>query len=237
MGAAVLQACGEIRDQLLRLASERLEIAAADLELEAGSVRVVGSREVSVDFGDLVSFSGSGNLLGSGRYQSRGGLDPDTGRGVASVHWHQAASAAEVEVDIETGRVELLHMYTSVFAGRLVDRVGAELQTEGNVAFGLGHALFEEMVFEKGQLANPNMSDYMIASVRDMPTAIESGFIEDGDRRTIHGVGEITLPSVLAAIGNAVQRASGGPLLDLPLTAERVRKASLGARPPDQALD
>ena len=75
----------------------------------------------------------------------RAGSTPRRARASAAVHWHQAAGAAEVEVDLETGQVEVLRYHAAVYAGRSSTGPG-ELQTEGNVAFGLGQALFEEML-------------------------------------------------------------------------------------------
>ena len=83
------------------------------------------------------------------------------------------AGAAEVEVDLETGKVTVLRYHAGVYAGQIINPVQAELQTEGNVAFGIGQALFEEMIFDNGQLQNGNLGDYMIASIDDMPPEID----------------------------------------------------------------
>ena len=117
-------------------------------------------------------------------FQSEGGLDPETGQGIGAVHWHQAAGAAEVEVDLETGKVDLLRYHAAVYAGRIINPVQAELQTEGNVAFGLGQALFEEMLFDDGQLQNGNLGDYMIASIEDMPPDLHLDVLERRPRGT-----------------------------------------------------
>jgi CO/xanthine dehydrogenase Mo-binding subunit len=222
MGGAVVDACRGIRDQLLSLASERLEIAPADLELFEGRVRPKGSPERAVDYATLVRSTRSGNLIGDGRFTSTGGLDPETGQGVGATHWHQAAGAAEVEVDLETGKVRLLRYCAAVYAGRVVNPVQAELQTEGNVAFGLGQALFEELVYDNGQLQNGNLGDYMIASAEDMPDWLAVRLLENSRTREIHGVGETSLPPVMPAIGNAVFRATGVRIVDLPITAEKI---------------
>src|SRR5207244_4817981 len=112
----------------------------------------------------------SGGARGQGEVVNDGGLDPDTGQGVASTHWHQGAAAAEVEVDEETGKVTVLHLHTTTYAGRVVNRPGAELQTEGSMIMGLGSALFEEVAYEDGQVINANLSDYATPSFADMPT-------------------------------------------------------------------
>jgi CO/xanthine dehydrogenase Mo-binding subunit len=222
MGTAVVGAVGEIAGQLLALAADRLEIGVEDLELHAGSVRVKGSPDRALGYADLVRGSRSGNLLGSSTFRSEGGLDPETGQGIGSVHWHQAAGAAEVEVDLETGKVDILRYHAGVYAGRIINPVQAELQTEGNVAFGLGQALFEEMIFDNGQLQNGNLGDYMIASIEDLPEDLNADVLEHLEANDIHGIGETSLPPVMPAVGNAVYRATGVRITDLPITPEKV---------------
>jgi CO/xanthine dehydrogenase Mo-binding subunit len=169
-----------------------------------------------------VRASRSGNLLANSVYAAKGGLDPETGQGIGSVHWHQAAAAVEVEVDLATGRIDLLKYHAGVYAGRIVNPVQAELQTEGNIAFGLGQALFEELVFDGGQLQNGNLGDYMIASIEDMPKEISLDVLEHLEANDVHGIGESSLPPAMPAIGNAVFRATGVRIQDLPITPEKV---------------
>ena len=222
MGTAVMGAVDEVRDQLVALAADQLEIAAPDLELAEGAVRARGAPNRSVSYGDLVRLSRSGNLLGSSTFRSEGGLDAETGLGIGSVHWHQAAGAAEVEVDLETGKVTVLRYHAGVYAGQIINPVQAELQTEGNVAFGLGQALFEEMIFDSGQLQNGNLGDYMIASIEDLPADLNTDVLEHLEANEIHGIGETSLPPVMPAIGNAVYRATGVRITDLPITPEKI---------------
>jgi CO/xanthine dehydrogenase Mo-binding subunit len=222
MGTAVGMAVDEIREELVRYAADMLEVAAEDLELVDGTVRVAGAPDRSLTYGQVVQRSRTGNLLGSGTFKTKGGLDPETGLGIGSVHWHQAAGAAEVEVDLETGRVELLKYHAGVYAGRVINPVQAELQTEGNVAFGVGQALFEEMIYDHGQLQNGNLGDYMIASIKDMPDRLAVTVLEHPQPTEIHGIGETSLPPVMPAIGNAVYRATGVRVTDLPITPEKV---------------
>jgi CO/xanthine dehydrogenase Mo-binding subunit len=221
MGHAVTGAVEEIRQQLVERAAEALEAAAGDLELVDGSVRVRGTPQSALSYSQVVRGSRGGSLLGRGRFQSEGGLDPETGQGIGAVHWHQAAGAAEVEVDLETGRVEVVRYESAVYTGRTVNAVQCELQAEGNVAFGLGQSLYEQMVYDNGQLQNGNLGDYMIASMADMP---DLGLVslEHPERLEIHGIGETGLPPVMPAVANAVFRATGVRIRDLPLTAEKV---------------
>jgi CO/xanthine dehydrogenase Mo-binding subunit len=222
MGTAVVGAVDEIRAQLIRLAAEEMEIAPADLEIADGTVRPRGAPDRAIEFGEIVRRSRSGNLLGSSTFRTEGGLDPETGLGIGSVHWHQAAGAAEVEVDLETGKVDVLRYHAGVYAGRIINPVQAELQTEGNIAFGVGQALFEEMVFDGGQLQNGNLGDYMIASIADMPAEMNADVLEHLEANDVHGIGETSLPPVMPAIGNAVYNATGVRITDLPITPEKI---------------
>ncbi len=222
MGGAIIRASDSIADQLKRLAAEEFEIGVDDLELVEGHVRVIGSPDRALDYGALVRKARAGNLLGEGVFQTTGGLDPATGQGIAAPHWHQAAGAAEVEVDLETGKVEVLQYHAAVYAGRIINPVQCELQTEGNVAFGVSQALFEAMVFDGGQLQNGNLGDYMISSGPDMPRELSLLVLENPKTNEIHGVGETSLPAVMPAIGNAIYAATGVHIGDLPITPEKI---------------
>jgi CO/xanthine dehydrogenase Mo-binding subunit len=154
---------------------------------------------------------------------NEGGLDPDTGQGVASTHWHQGAAAAQVSVDEETGRVTVEHLHAAVYAGRVVNRPGAELQNEGSMIMGLGTALMEGIHFADGQVANANLSDYNVPAAADLPERLTHDLIER-DGAEVHGLGETALPPVPAAIGNALH-SLGLHVTDLPITPEAVLEA------------
>jgi CO/xanthine dehydrogenase Mo-binding subunit len=197
-------------DHLRQQIADRLEAAAADLVFGAGRAWVAGSPERGLD---LASLAG---LRGVGDFATQGGVEPDTGQGIASSHWHQGAAAADVAVDEETGVVTVRAIHSSVYAGRVVDRPGAELQQEGSMICGLGTALYEGLTWDGGQLVNGNLSDYEIPSIADLPP-IGYDFIEAGQEA--HGLGEMAVPVVPAAIGNAVASLGYG-VRDLPITAE-----------------
>ena len=233
MGTAIMGAVDDVREQLRTIAAEQLEAAPEDPELVDGLVRVKGSPDRARTYGQVIRGHRAGNLLGSFTFRSEGGLDPETGQGIGSVHWHQAAGAAEVEVDLETGKVDLLRYHAGVYAGRIINPVQAELQTEGNVAFGLGQAFFEDMIFDNGQLQNGNLGDYMIASIEDLPE-INADVLEHLEADDIHGIGETSLPPVMPAVGNAVYRATGVRITDLPITPEKVLRG-LRARADEEA--
>jgi CO/xanthine dehydrogenase Mo-binding subunit len=101
------------------------------------------------------------------------------------------------------------------------------LQCEGGLSFGLGNALFEELVFDNGQIVNGTLADYMIPALGDMPERFSFDIVEGTlqDDSEPHGLGEPPLPPVAPAIGNAIFDAVGVRLRDLPLSAEKVLRA------------
>ena len=160
---------------------------------------------------------------GFGEVVDEGGLDPDTGQGVASSHWHQGAAAAEVEVDEETGKLSVVRLHSPIYAGRVINRPAAELQNEGAMIMGLGTALFESNAFAEGQITNANLSDYNIPAMDDMPESLSHELMEREGAQA-RGLGETALPPVPPAIGNALY-STGIHVTELPISPERVLDA------------
>lgn len=223
MGNAVLRALEDLLAKLRSLCAEQHGVAADSIELAEGVLRLPDGTEAAL--GEVVERAGLAELGGEGTFVTEGGLDSETGQGVAAAHWHQTAGAAEVEVDLETGMIKVLHYHTAAFAGSVVNRTLSELQCEGNVTFGLGQALFEEMDFDYGQLSGANLGEYQVISFEDMPEKLSVSLVEGEPGSELHGLGETALPAVCPAIGNAVSRAIGVRLTDLPLTPEKVLRA------------
>jgi CO/xanthine dehydrogenase Mo-binding subunit len=214
-------------------------MAAQLLECEPGQVVVPEPDTATTPFDTRTTSSRSTHMMGRalleavrdlerdgeygfGEVRNEGGLDPDTGQGIASTHWHQGAAAAHVTVDEETGRMTVEHLHASVYAGRVVNRPGAELQNEGSMIMGLGTTLFEAIEFADGQVANANLSDYNVPAFGDMPRLTHDLIERDGAE--VHGLGETALPPVPPAIGNALA-SLGVHVTELPITAERVLEA------------
>jgi CO/xanthine dehydrogenase Mo-binding subunit len=226
MGGAVEEAGLKVRQQLLELGAEMLEARIEDLVIGDGSVSVVGVPARAISFGELVRHSRSGNLQGQAVNRSEGGLDPETGQGIATARFYHAAAGAEVEVDLDTGRVTVLDLHVQTYGGRVIHPTLASLQSEGNLAFGVGQALYEEIVVDNGQIVNTNLGDYMIPSFADWGLRWTTGLSEDpSGAGKVHGLGESGAPAVPAAIGNALFHAAGIRVKELPLTPERVLKA------------
>jgi CO/xanthine dehydrogenase Mo-binding subunit len=184
---------------------------------------VIGLPERGLSFAEIIRRTGAGDVTGRGTGRSLGGWDAKTGRGRLSAQWHQGAAAAEVAVDPHTGAVEVTNLRVAAWLGRIAHPVLAALQNEGNVAFGIGQAFTEEMVFDNGQLVNANMGDYLIPSIQDLPRTLSTIALEEPrPDAEMHGLGETTLPPVPPAIANALQAAAGVALRELPISPERV---------------
>jgi CO/xanthine dehydrogenase Mo-binding subunit len=164
-----------------------------------------------------------GGERGYGEVRNEGGLDPDTGQGTASTHWHQGAAAAHVAVDEETGKLTVENLHGVAYAGRVINPPGAELQNEGSLTMGLGTALFEAIEFADGQVSNANLSDYNVPAIGDLPKRFTHEIIER-EGAEVHGLGETALPPVPAAVGNALY-SLGLDVYELPITPERVLAA------------
>ena len=133
-----------------------------------------------------------------------GGLEPETGQGIASAHWHQGAAALTCGVDDETGVTEIAGLEVAVYAGRVVDASGAALQNDGSIVMGIGSALFEATEYADGQMLTTTFSDYQVPAFSDIPP-FTAEIVEGGEAADVHGLGETALPLVPAALGNALR--------------------------------
>src|ERR687885_918435 len=224
-GGAIRDAAHGLKSQLLDLGSEVTGHDPADFEIVDGFIRSKNASGKEILLAELLQRSGCDELFAEGSLETEGGLDPETGQGKGSDHWHQGAGAAEVEVDTETGKVTVLRYHAASYASKVINPTNVRLQNEGNVVYGLGPALFEEIIFDDGRVVNPNLDSYPIPSLEDVPKHLTSSALEAPDAEVPYGVGENTLPSVAAGIGNAVFRATGVRIFDLPITPEKMLRA------------
>ncbi|MSP37083.1 MAG: xanthine dehydrogenase family protein molybdopterin-binding subunit [Deltaproteobacteria bacterium] len=237
MGQAALKAAQEIKNQLLEVAAKKLEARAEDLELRDGAVSVRGVPDKKMSITEIFKArygSTVGSMFGGYCFKSDGGLDPKTGKGKAAAFWFFSACGAEVEVDIETGKVRVLNTVTAVDAGKAIHPKQCGLQNEGSMLSGMGSALFEEMVYDNGQPINSNFLEYMLPSLEDHPQGFQSILVEtphpDGPFGA-KGVGEAALPPVAPAIGNAIANALGGARIrDLPIKPDKIIAALEAAK-------
>ena len=233
MGTAIRRGVQQIKEQMLEAAAAQLEAAKEDLVLNDGRVIVRGVEHKSVSYADIVRWTKASNLLGHGTFVSGSGpdgspvvMDFETGQGYGSAEWHPAVVACEVEVDTDTGKVRVTRLHGELYVGKVINPRLSQLQVEGAMTFALGQVLFEELAVDtNGAITNPNLSDYMIPSFEDAPPQLTVHLLEPHGVTDVHGIGETALPPVRPAIGNAICRAIGARILDLPLTPEKVLRA------------
>ncbi|MFQ5913829.1 MAG: xanthine dehydrogenase family protein molybdopterin-binding subunit [Nitrospinota bacterium] len=239
-GNAIRQAAEDAKQQLFRVAAVALEAAPEDLETQNGRIFPRGAPERSVSFADVaLGVQGpdgkhvGGPVLGRGHYTPVDvtGLDPETGQGTQpGSFWMFAAQAADVEVDEQTGEVEILKMTAAHDVGKAINPDGCTGQIEGALGQGLGQSLFEEMHLENGVVVNPNLMDYKIPCTLDMPSLV-SMVVEEANPDGpwgAKGVGEPGLAPTAAAVANAIYDAIGVQIRTIPLTPERVLEAMRG---------
>lgn len=224
-GRAVQEAAHDVREQLLRVASQHLGVDTSALALEDGSVQAADQRLGYTELLERRFGMSGGELIG------RGIVAPGRSRaplGGSTPFWEMAVGAAEVSVDEETGAV-IIEDYVSVAdVGRCINPLQCEGQDEGAVMQGIGHTLFEEMAYEGGSLVNANLATYRVPRAEDVPASLSCQFVENADGAGpfgAKGAGEGSLVPVSPAVGNALARLTGVRLRELPLTPERVWRA------------
>ena len=131
---------------------------------------------------------------------------------------------AEVEVDTETGIVNVIKIVAIQDCGLVVNRLTTESQINGAVIMGLGYALLEERIMDDqtGVMINPNLEDYKIPGTMEIPEIVSIAY--DTDRK-ITGIGEPPTIPTAGAIANAVYNAIGVRIREIPITPDRVLNA------------
>jgi xanthine dehydrogenase YagR molybdenum-binding subunit len=217
VGPAVRMAAEEARRMLLEAAAPMLDVEPGDLETKDSRI-IVRDTDRSLTFADVTRALGNVMIIGKGL---RGPNPGDVS--IATF----GAQFAEVEVDVETGIVRVLRLVAAHDAGRIVNPTLAESQLEGGIIQGLGYALFEERVLDgaRGVTLNPNLHDYRIPAMLDLP-AIDAFFVGEADTRANHtgarGIAEPPIIPTAPAIAAAVADAIGAFVTQIPLTPWRV---------------
>ena len=227
MGLSVQRAAQDLKRQLLRHGAKVLKATSDRLTLKHG--RIEDPKGQGISFESLmhkVFSSKGGEIVGRGAYQDI--KSKKAALGSPTTFWEISWGGAEVEVDRDTGEIKLIKYVSLADVGQAIHPVLCEGQDEGGVMNALGHSLLEEMVYRDGQLLNPNLVDYRVPTFNDLPLGFETILVENHNGPGpfgAKGTGEGGLLPVAPAIGNAVYRATGVRLYQLPLTPERVWQA------------
>jgi CO/xanthine dehydrogenase Mo-binding subunit len=215
MSAAVHQACQDVIAQLKERAAEKLKAPTQEIEYGEKRLWVKNDPQKAVTLKDLARESvalGKGPIVGKG---STTRMQPAPA---------YAAHVADVEVDPDTGKVKILHYTCFQDVGRAINPAQVEGQLQGGAVQGIGWALSEEYVFDRGVLKNANLLDYRCPVALDLPM-IDTVLIEvpaSEGPYGIRGTGEVPIVPPGAALANAIYRATGVRLHELPMTPERV---------------
>jgi CO/xanthine dehydrogenase Mo-binding subunit len=232
-GNAALRAAREARGKLLALAAEKLEVAESDLEASNGEiyVRSVGPNR-KLTFGDLARMhifrqGGEGIQITASYDTPTVMADRKTLYGNVAPAYTFAAQTVEVEVDIETGQIEIVETFLSEDCGKILNPLAVHGQTSGAAVQGIGWTLYEHLQFQDGQLMNGNFADYTMPTADSVPD-IRAGAIETIDPNGpfgAKGASETAIVPGAGAIANAVYDAVGVRINSLPLTPEKVLAA------------
>jgi 4-hydroxybenzoyl-CoA reductase subunit alpha len=148
-------------------------------------------------------------------------------KGLVTPAFSFGAQVAEVEVDEETGLINVKQIYTAHDCGVPINKMAVEGQLEGSIHMGLGYALMEELVMEKGRTLNTTFLDYKIPAAADMPPS-QSAEVETFEPEGPFGAkeaGEGLVSPTAPALAEAVHHAVGYRCKDLPLTPLKVLRA------------
>jgi CO/xanthine dehydrogenase Mo-binding subunit len=154
------------------------------------------------------------------------------GQGDAFVSFAFAAHRAVVDVDVDLGLVKVVEITTSQDVGRVLNPVQLLGQLEGGIAQGVGLAVMEEIVLDRGRVRNPSFTDYVIPTALDMPPVRVAALIEEpepGAPMGAKGAGEPPMISSVAAVVAAIRDATG---LELPRAPVRPQDIALAQRGP-----
>jgi isoquinoline 1-oxidoreductase beta subunit len=144
--------------------------------------------------------------------------------GMAFSDYHDTLTAgvAEVSVDAKTGKIKVHNYWIAVDPGLVIQPENAEAQIESAIVYGLSGALSEELSMKGGAIQQSNFNDYHVLRMSDMPQ-LHIKVIASNNPPT--GMGEVGIPTVAPAIGNAVAALTGKRLRHLPMSSDRVKKA------------
>jgi CO/xanthine dehydrogenase Mo-binding subunit len=214
-GQAAYGAALAARSKLVELAAEQHGWTPEAVIFKEQQVLVPGQPPVSL--AELVSRSG-GRVEGQFTYEAE--RDEDLTAFCAQV--------AEVEVDEETGQVQLTRFTTAHDVGTILNPISHQGQIEGAVMQGIGYALMEELKYDEGRVSTLSFGDYKIPTMRDIPELRTVLVQSDSGGPTPYGgkaIGEQPIGAVAPAIVNAVLDAVGVSITDLPVTSEKVLQA------------
>ncbi len=223
-GNAILRAIKNLKEEVIKEASHLLNENEGDLFIEDGEVKHRQKLCLAIPLQE-VAIRAKKTIRGEGIFNPETTrLDPDTGQGIPYATYAFATHLAEVEVDIDTGRVKVLRVIACHDVGKVIHPKNVIGQIIGGVAMGVGFALMEEYI--PGQTVS--FVNYLVPTSKDVPEVIPI-LVEDNEPSGpfgAKGVGEPALIPSAPAILNAIADAIGERIYHLPANLERVLEAA-----------
>jgi carbon-monoxide dehydrogenase large subunit len=236
MGNAVRQAAGNAKKTIIEMVAEAWHEDPKDLDIKNGNV-ISYKTEESISLKNIVVYGipnpDTGGWIG-GPVVGRGsfmptyltGLDKESGQGErAVVHYTTGCQAIELEVDLDTGKIDILKAYSAFDVGKAINPELVKSQIEGGFIQGMSSAMFEEMKLVKGVMKNPSFVDYRIATAPDIPQINKAFVVEcaqDDGPWGARGIGEHPMTPTIAVLANAIYDAIGIRVTNPPFLPEKI---------------
>lgn len=237
-GNAIKLAAEDLKEKLLDLAQIKLGYIKRELYLEDGWIINRNHPESRMPMSDLalgLAFedgSGYGGpAIGVGTFTLPNNINYDPATGYSpkpAAFWTTAVAGAEVEVDTETGIIEVKKMVESCDPGHIVNPELYKAQVEGGMMQALGTVLFEELKLKDGKVLNKSFVDYKIPTIDNAPETFIAMGVEHPEETGPYGargIGEPAMVPGAPAIANAIYSATGCRFTEMPITPERMLKA------------
>lgn len=237
-GNAIKLAAEDLKEKLLDLAQIKLGYIKRELYLEDGWIINRNHPESRMPMSDLalgLAFedgSGYGGpAIGVGTFTLPNNINYDPATGYSpkpAAYWTTAAAGAEVEIDTETGVIEVKKMVESCDPGHIVNPELYKAQVEGGMMQALGTVLFEELKLKDGKVLNKSFVDYKIPTIDNAPETFIAMGVEHPEETGPYGargIGEPAMVPGAPAIANAIYNATGCRFTEMPITPERMLKA------------
>ena len=187
MGTAVQKAARDLRQQFIKIGAQTMGVKPNQIHVVDGAL-VCGESRLSFKeaFERRFGKGSGGEMIG------RGEAGPEITDNKLPVFWEVGMGSAEVDIDRETGEVKLKKFISVADVGKAIHPEHCVAQEEGAAMQGIGHTFFEQLIYDNGQLINPNLVDYRIPTFNEVPEEFHTVLVENGDgpgpvRRARHG--------------------------------------------------
>ena len=216
MGTAVQKAARDLKQQFIKIGAQTMGVKPKQIHVVDGALLCGESRLTFKEAFERRFGKGSG-----GEMIGRGEAGPEITNNELPVFWEVGMGSAEVDIDRETGEVKLKRFFSVADVGKAIHPEHCIAQEEGAAMQGIGHTFFEQLIYDNGQLINPNLIDYRVPTFSEVPEEFHTVLVENGDGPGpfgVRGMAEGGILSVAPSVCNAIDRATGVRIKDLPLT-------------------